>query len=571
MLFVCAVLFFLTATSSFAGTNFIASGSGVRPEYIRVAEQARMDIAVFWTGKQLPGSWAKPCVLIVDKEGEHVSPGGRTSMVFDRGEVYGWVMHVQGSQKEIKNSVIPHEVAHTILASIRRKKTARWLDEGLASLFEDMSQIKPLRQSALKFYRHQYSVFRQLDNVHYPDDSVCVRALYATGFSFVEWLLVQKGKDVLWKFAVDKRKPTEKFKSFYGVSLLDAQQDWEKWLKDYASSDQPILTYPVFYQDASGPKTSKPVLFIVTRSGNFCPGCYSFHQAYKNNKTFRDALHSRYTVKEVDSSDPKNMRLLRKLGVTSVPAFCPNNATKHVEGWGGSDWIIKKLDQLPKTKKKIIKTVNVLSEVPAPPPPPSEDSPLQPVQSIVPRPVDGVAQPYHRSLCPKTRISACRCSSAIQSLNKKLVELERRIAVLESHSKPVTVTGRLITSARVKNGQLEFKYSDSPDWSTVGPVQGSEGKSGRGVDSVRITANGQLELKYTDGENWFALGPVRSTPTVPVTSSLEKRITALEPLLKREVRVYIGGKLVDSLSGDEALKPTDPIPIYLVPQTRKEK
>ena len=44
--------------------------------------------------------------------------GGATSFVFDRGEVFGWKMNIQGSRERILDSVLPHEVTHTIFAFV---------------------------------------------------------------------------------------------------------------------------------------------------------------------------------------------------------------------------------------------------------------------------------------------------------------------------------------------------------------------------------------------------------------------------------------------------------------------
>lgn len=91
------------------------------------AEQYRHDLAIEWIGQPLP-RWSQPCPITAEVA-PTLGAGGATSFVFDRGEVFNWTMTIQGSEERILDSVLPHEVTHTIFASHFRQPLPRWADE----------------------------------------------------------------------------------------------------------------------------------------------------------------------------------------------------------------------------------------------------------------------------------------------------------------------------------------------------------------------------------------------------------------------------------------------------------
>src|SRR5437763_13268480 len=75
-------------------TNFVVSAPS--PELAKeIGDQAevyRHQLAIEWIGKELP-PWSKPCPINATLK---PGAGGATSFVFDRGEVFGWKMNIQG-------------------------------------------------------------------------------------------------------------------------------------------------------------------------------------------------------------------------------------------------------------------------------------------------------------------------------------------------------------------------------------------------------------------------------------------------------------------------------------------
>lgn len=104
---------------------------------VQKAEASREALSAFWFGKSFP-TWGAPCPIVTQKA---ASVSGRTSFIFDRGEVFGWKMKVGGRTfEEIIDTAVPHEVNHTVFASELRRPLPRWLDEGAALYVENEAE-----------------------------------------------------------------------------------------------------------------------------------------------------------------------------------------------------------------------------------------------------------------------------------------------------------------------------------------------------------------------------------------------------------------------------------------------
>src|SRR5437870_511840 len=139
---ICFFVSPLGRTAEAAGyktTNFVVSAPS--PELAKeIGDQAevyRKQLAMEWLGKELP-PWSKACPIHAQIQ---PGAGGATSFVFDRGEVFGWKMNIQGSRERILDSVLPHEVTHTIFASYFRQPLPRWADEGACTTVEHPSEV----------------------------------------------------------------------------------------------------------------------------------------------------------------------------------------------------------------------------------------------------------------------------------------------------------------------------------------------------------------------------------------------------------------------------------------------
>lgn len=188
------------------------------------AEHSRAEHAREWLGKELP-RWYAPCPIRV-KSGQ-LGSGGATTFSFENGEVFGWNMFVQGSPDRIVNTVVPHEVLHTVFACHFRRGLPRWADEGAASYVEEESEKKRQRLLAAEVVgtEEQIPIRKLLNLQEYPADMRAVLVLYAQGFYISEFLIEQKGKREFVRFLETYFKGGDwdaAFKAHYGFPDQEA-------------------------------------------------------------------------------------------------------------------------------------------------------------------------------------------------------------------------------------------------------------------------------------------------------------------------------------------------------------
>jgi hypothetical protein len=215
--------------------NFVvtAADRGIAEQVARAAEYYRRELAVYWLGKPMP-TWSRPCRVSVNVGA--LGAGGQTTFQFVNGEVLNWRMSVQGSLERILDSVIPHEVNHTIFACHFRRPLPRWADEGAATLFEHESekskQLYLLNQVIRDRGRH-FSLGELLSMKDYPEDPQRMLTLYAQGFTLVDFLVQQKGRKVYLELlgAAEERGWEEAIRAHFdheGIAALE--RNWRGWV-----------------------------------------------------------------------------------------------------------------------------------------------------------------------------------------------------------------------------------------------------------------------------------------------------------------------------------------------------
>ncbi|MBL9162698.1 MAG: hypothetical protein JNL18_08210 [Planctomycetaceae bacterium] len=196
------------------------------------AEQWRRELAIEWLGKELP-RWSQPCpikALVAPTLGA----GGATSFVFNAGEVYDWRMNIQGSRERVLDSVLPHEITHTIFATHFRQPLPRWADEGACTTVEHRSEIDKQERMLIDFLKTKRGIpfdamFAMTD---YPRD---VLPLYAQGHSLAQFLISQRGKQVFLNFLADGMRTSDwrqAIAAHYEYEhLLALQNSWMDWIR----------------------------------------------------------------------------------------------------------------------------------------------------------------------------------------------------------------------------------------------------------------------------------------------------------------------------------------------------
>lgn len=224
--------------ANFATPNFVAHAedSRVAEQVARTAEFFRKRLAQEWTGAELP-KWSTPCPIQVTIG--TMGASGSTTFTFEDGHVHSWDMRVRGSLERVLDSVVPHEVCHTIFASKFRRPLPRWADEGAATLVEHPSErLRQVDMLNRVFNKRQQMPLQTLFGIReYPSNPEALYTLYAEGYSLAEFLVQQKsgadGKRVYLTFlgeALDSGWEAAIRRHYGYKSVEELELSWGKWV-----------------------------------------------------------------------------------------------------------------------------------------------------------------------------------------------------------------------------------------------------------------------------------------------------------------------------------------------------
>jgi hypothetical protein len=196
------------------------------------AERCRRELAREWLGQELP-RWPEPCPITVHV-GPQLGAGGATSFAFHHGQPFGWTMTIQGSSERILDSVLPHEITHTIFATYFGRPLPRWADEGACTTVEHVSERTKQHQLLLAFLVSGRGIAfsRMFAMKEYPHD---VLPLYAQGYSLARYLIAQRGKQAFIQYLGEGMRHnnwSEATKRHYGFGdLSELQISWLDWVR----------------------------------------------------------------------------------------------------------------------------------------------------------------------------------------------------------------------------------------------------------------------------------------------------------------------------------------------------
>ncbi len=261
------LLCLLSLGASHRTKNFLVTAPtpALSLEVAEAAERFRHDLAVEWLGKALP-DWREPCPIAVHV-GPHKGAGGATSFMFDRGRPFGWTMTIQGSRERILDSVLPHEITHTVFASHFGRPLPRWADEGACTTVEHRSEKLKQEKMLLEFLRSKPTrgiAFNQLFAMkEYPHD---VMPLYAQGFSLAKFLIAQGGKRQFVEYVGDGMKWNnwpKATREHYGFQdLSELQLSWLEWVRRGYPPISPktdvVAAAPAVSLTSSSPAAAEP-------------------------------------------------------------------------------------------------------------------------------------------------------------------------------------------------------------------------------------------------------------------------------------------------------------------------
>jgi hypothetical protein len=157
-------------------------------QFGQMAEVYRKQKALEWLGGEIP-PWTAPCPLTV-KPTLGGSGGGATSFNYQNGSYQIISMEISGPVERMLNSVLPHEVTHTIFAHHFRFPVPRWADEGGAVLSEDDLERGRHDQLCRSFLNSQQKVsLRRLFTLREYNEVDNVMKIYAQGYSVTSYLV----------------------------------------------------------------------------------------------------------------------------------------------------------------------------------------------------------------------------------------------------------------------------------------------------------------------------------------------------------------------------------------------
>ena len=234
----CSAQVFVGPRSIVQSPNFrvYARNAQLANQVARSAEEFRKQLAVHWLGEELP-NWPEPCPIAVN-DGPKTPASGETKYTLIGGGVAGFNMSVSGTPERIIDSVLPHEITHTVMAShfaALGKPVPRWADEGACTTVEHQSE-RSKHDIMLVRYLHEgrgipfATLFTLKD---YPRD---LMPLYAQGYSLSCFLISQGGPRRFIQF-LERGMETENWAGatdeFYQYPKLGKLQSaWNRWVSD---------------------------------------------------------------------------------------------------------------------------------------------------------------------------------------------------------------------------------------------------------------------------------------------------------------------------------------------------
>ncbi len=243
-----ALVFILAAAfaslgASFQTPNFTveAPTQQMAQQVAQYAEHYRKEKALQWIGQEM-AQWGQP--LPVQVTVTMGGAGGATSFVYDQGRILRQEMHIEGSYERLLNSVLPHEVTHTVFAYYYRQPMPRWADEGGAVLSEDdieRNRHDQLVRQIINTPGRKIPLRRLFNLKDYPGD---VMVLYAEGYSVSNFLVSQSNRQTFLAFVYHGMRSDygwdKAVQTYYRLASVEKLE--EAWIDSLRNARRPPAT-----------------------------------------------------------------------------------------------------------------------------------------------------------------------------------------------------------------------------------------------------------------------------------------------------------------------------------------
>lgn len=316
------------SAADFRTTNFLVMAPS--PQLAQAvgvaAETFRRDLAIHWLGGELP-PWPNPCPVRV-VAGENLAAQGVTT--YNRSPVRDFQMEVVGSPERILDSVLPHEVTHTVLATYFGRPLPRWADEGICTTVEHASERQKHEAKLREFLgtRRGISMNKLFLMTEYPQD---VLPMYAQGYSVCQFLIAQRGPQEFIRFIggyMQTPSWTLNVRNHYGYeSLAELQQLWLDWV---AKGSGPVDAYVKAMPGPAGGAGVAQVAAVSRGQSDVGPGGV----ALASNVSPRDlALNPASLTLSQPTQPPRNQAAANQAPTSPTPVN--QSAQASDSGWYG--------------------------------------------------------------------------------------------------------------------------------------------------------------------------------------------------------------------------------------------
>ena len=229
-----------------------------------MAEAYRTHLAMHWLGHDLR-PWTEKVPLLV-----HTSPklpaSGETKYTLMGGDIRAIQMTVSGTKERILDSVLPHEMTHTVLATHfapSGKPVPRWADEGACTTVEHISERSKHDVMLVKFLTDGRGIpFSNLFAMREYPPAPYLMPLYAQSYSLCAFLIAQGGPRRFVQFLEQGMQtdnwPQAVSQSYGYEGLGRLKVAWNAWVSD-GGGDVTRYTAVALKGEVSGPSPANGV------------------------------------------------------------------------------------------------------------------------------------------------------------------------------------------------------------------------------------------------------------------------------------------------------------------------
>lgn len=224
---------FVSETPNF---RIFAQSPELATEVGQMAEEYRRHLAMHWLGREL-SPWMEKVPVMVQSS-PNLPASGETKYTLAAGSIRNIQMFLSGTRERILDSVLPHELTHTVLATHfapSGKPVPRWADEGACTTVEHASERGKHDMMLVRFLSERRCFpFKTLFALReYPSD---IMPLYAQGYSLCAFLIAQGGPRQFVQF-LERGMQDEDWASAVAINygypkLGKLQLAWNDWVSD---------------------------------------------------------------------------------------------------------------------------------------------------------------------------------------------------------------------------------------------------------------------------------------------------------------------------------------------------